>query len=133
MRFHTAVNKFCWQAAYQMPITVWRTAYQQLRPYLGLDDACNAMIHIIKKDLFNGEIYNVLTKNATVSEIIESIRTYQENIIVNFVDSPIMNQLSYEVLGDKFKRTGFNSISDLDYEIKKTLELLRINNSNINK
>lgn len=27
MRFHTAVNKFCWQASLGLPITVWTTAY----------------------------------------------------------------------------------------------------------
>ena len=32
MRFHTAVNKFCWQAAMGQPITVWNTAYDQKRP-----------------------------------------------------------------------------------------------------
>ena len=26
MRFHTAVNKFCWQAVMDLPITVWKTA-----------------------------------------------------------------------------------------------------------
>ena len=34
MRFHTAVNKFCWQAVMGQPITVWSTAYDQKRPYL---------------------------------------------------------------------------------------------------
>ena len=33
MRFHTAVNKFCWQAVNRQPITVWRTALDQVRPY----------------------------------------------------------------------------------------------------
>ncbi len=32
MRFHTAVNKFCWQAVTGQPITVWRTALHQVRP-----------------------------------------------------------------------------------------------------
>ena len=39
MRFHTAVNKFCFQAATNQPITVWKTALNQKRPYLCLDDA----------------------------------------------------------------------------------------------
>ena len=34
MRFHTAVNKFCWQAVMGIPLTVWRTAQYQKRPYL---------------------------------------------------------------------------------------------------
>lgn len=43
MRFHTAVNKFCWQAAMGQPITVWSTAYDQKRPYLDLFDAARAI------------------------------------------------------------------------------------------
>ena len=29
MRFHTAVNKFCYQAAFNKPLTVWKTALNQ--------------------------------------------------------------------------------------------------------
>ena len=39
MRFHTAVNKFCWQAVMGQPLTVWKTALHQNRPYLDLGDA----------------------------------------------------------------------------------------------
>ena len=46
MRFHTAVNKFCWQAVMGQPITVWRTAYDQKRPYLDLLDAARAFSFI---------------------------------------------------------------------------------------
>src|ERR1019366_5534152 len=66
MRFHTAVNKFCWQAVMGQPLSVWRTAYNQKRPYLDLSDAVRTIAFIIKKDLFDGRVYNVLTLNATV-------------------------------------------------------------------
>ncbi|MDB4912722.1 MAG: nucleoside-diphosphate sugar epimerase, partial [Gemmatimonadetes bacterium] len=39
MRFHTAINRFVWQACTGRPVTVWTTAMNQLRPYLHLDDA----------------------------------------------------------------------------------------------
>ncbi len=47
MRFHTAINKFCWQAVMGQPITVWRTAWEQDRPYLELGDAINALKLIV--------------------------------------------------------------------------------------
>src|SRR5207253_6086819 len=43
MRFHTAINKFCWQAVTGQPITVWRSALHQQRPYLDLTDAVEAV------------------------------------------------------------------------------------------
>src|SRR3989344_3595982 len=38
MRYDTAVNKFSWQAVNGMPLTVWKTAWKQKRPYLHLGD-----------------------------------------------------------------------------------------------
>ena len=38
IRFHTAINKFCLQACMNENLTIWKTAYNQRRPYLGLDD-----------------------------------------------------------------------------------------------
>lgn len=125
IRFHTAVNKFCWQAALGEEITVWSTAYEQKRPYLDLMDAGRAIAHIIDKDLFNGEIYNILTCNSTVKEVIENISIFESNLKIQFVDSPIMNQLSYEVAREKFENTGFKFKGNMKIEIKKTLELLR--------
>jgi UDP-glucose 4-epimerase len=129
MRFHTAVNKFCWQAVMNQPLTVWSTAYEQKRPYLDLKDATRAISFIIKNDIFDGEIYNVLSKNVTVREIVEIIRTYVPDLIVNFVDNEIMNQLSYEVSCDKFTAKGFQFNGDLIQGIGETINLLKQSNS----
>ncbi|MDI7166874.1 NAD-dependent epimerase/dehydratase [Leptospira santarosai] len=125
IRFHTAVNKFCWQAAFGKPITVWKTAYDQMRPYLEINDACNTIIEFIKKDIFDGEIYNVLTMNATVRQIVESIQKYAPNLKVEFVDSPIMNQLSYEVSPKKIRdKINIEWSADLSVSIREELGLL---------
>ena len=124
MRFHTAVNKFCWQAVMQQPVTVWETAYKQKRPYLDLFDASRAIVHIIEKNLFDGEIYNVLTMNATVEEIINEIKLIKNNLKVEFVKSKIMNQLSYEVSCKKFESTGFKFSGNIKRGIKETISSL---------
>jgi len=125
MRFHTAVNKFCWQATMGQPITVWSTAYDQKRPYLDLLDASRAIIHIIENDIFDGKIYNVLTQNSTVRHTIDIIREFVPNLEVEFVNTKIMNQLSYEVLCDRFKSTGFVFSGDLKRGIQETILLLK--------
>ena len=124
MRFHTAVNKFCWQAVMQQPITVWRTAYDQKRPYLDLKDASNAFIHVIKNNIFDGEIYNVLTLNATVKQIVDSIKEFVPLLRIDFVDSKIMNQLSYEVSCEKFIKSGFQFKGNLNEGVSDTIKLL---------
>ena len=58
IRFHTAVNKFCLQSSEGKPLTIWKTALHQKRPYLSLEDLSRAIIHILKNNLINNEIYN---------------------------------------------------------------------------
>ncbi|HJO92905.1 MAG TPA: SDR family oxidoreductase [Victivallales bacterium] len=129
MRFHTAVNKFCWQAAMGKPITVWETAYEQKRPYLDLDDAVKALMFIVERKLFDGEIYNILTHNLTVKDIIESIGNNITNINIEFVKAEIMNQLSYNVSNNKFCDLGFEFRGNLDKAINNTIDLLKNSNS----
>jgi UDP-glucose 4-epimerase len=125
MRFHTAVTRFCWQAVMGQPITVWRTAYDQKRPYLDLGDAMRAVEFVIKKDLFNGTVYNVVTKNATVRQVVEAIQVHIPDLQVIFVDSPIMNQLSYEVLNSRFSKVGFHVSGKFEEGISTTIKLLK--------
>lgn len=124
MRFHTAVNKFCWQAVMGQPLTVWRTALHQMRPYLALSDAVEALNFIIKHDLFDQRIYNVLTENLTVHSIIQFIEQYVPQLDIESVDSEIMNQLSYEVSNLRFKNRGFEFTGSVAKSIGETIELL---------
>ena len=127
MRFHTAVNKFCWQASIKEPLTIWRTAYNQLRPYLYINDAINAIKFAIDKSLYNCEIYNVLTANLTVKTIVDEIKKYIYDLNISFVDAEIMNQLSYEVSNEKLKDIGFSTQGNIGQGIKETLELIKLN------
>ena len=125
MRFHTAVNKFCWQAVNGLPLTVWRTAMDQKRPYLDLGDAVEAIRFILRNDLFDQRIYNVLTTNASVRRIVEIIAACVPDVKVQYVDTPIMNQLSYNVLNDRFTELGFEFKGSLEQGIAETIHLLR--------
>ncbi len=129
MRFHTAVNKFCWQAVMGQPISVWSTAYDQKRPYLDLLDASKAIVYIIKNNIFDGQIYNVLTHNATVREVVDTIKEFIPSLEIDFVDNRIMNQLSYEVLCERFKAKGFVFSGNLRTGIQETISLLKNSNN----
>lgn len=125
MRFHTAVNKFCWQAVMGQKLTVWSTAYDQKRPYLELGDCVRAIGHILRQGLFDGRIYNVLTANCTVRQIVDTIRVHVPDLEVGFVDAKIMNQLSYEVANQRFRETGHAFTGNIGAGIAETIELLR--------
>lgn len=125
MRFHTAVNKFCWQAVFGQPLTVWRTALHQRRPYLDLADALKAIFFFLQRDIFDGRVYNIVTRNLTVAEIIAMIRAYIDELVITYVDSAIMNQLSYEVAADRVRTLGLTFEGDLEKSIAATITMLR--------
>ena len=125
MRFHTAVNKFVWQACLGQPLTVWQTALDQKRPYLDLTDAVEAIRFILKRDLFDNQIYNVLTDNLTVRQITDAIRTYIPSLSIRLVETRIMNQLSYTVDRGKFEARGFRFTGNLEKAIGESIHLLR--------
>ena len=124
MRFHTAVNKFCWQAVMGTPLTVWRTALDQKRPYLDLGDALRAMRFFVERDLFDGRTYNVLTANLTVRQVVDAIRAEVPTLKVTLVEARIMNQLSYDVSMERLRGLGFETAGDLETAIGATIALL---------
>jgi len=125
MRFHTAINKFCWQACTGQAITVWRTALHQKRPYLDLKDAVRALDFLIGTDRFDNQVYNVLTVNATVGEIVDTVRGYLPDSRIELVDARVMNQLSYEVSREKFLGLGFEFRGSLPDAVRETIALIR--------
>ena len=125
MRFHTAINKFCINASLNQKIEIYKTAYNQLRPYLSLKDALKAFQFFINQNIFNNEIYNVLSENLTVNQIVKVIKKHKKNIKIKFVKSKIMNQLSYEVENKKLEKIGLKLSSSIKKDIKETLSLLK--------
>ena len=125
MRFHTAVNKFCLNASLNNDITVYKTALNQYRPYLSLVDAFKVFKFTIEKDLFKNDIYNALSENCTVNQILQKIRKSKKNIKVKFVSSKIMNQLSYHVAKDKLNNEGLYLKNKIIYDIEDTMKLLK--------
>ena len=125
MRFHTAINKFCLNASLNEKIQIYKTAYNQYRPYLSLRDAFKIFKFCIDKDIFNNETYNALSGNFTVKQIINMIKKYKRNIKIRFVKTEIMNQLSYHVNNRKLKRLGLNLNNSIEKDIKETLNLFK--------
>ena len=125
MRFHTAVNKFCLNASLNSDITVYKTALNQYRPYLSLVDAFKVFKFTIEKDLFKNDIYNALSENCTVNQILQKIRKSKKNIKVKFVSSKIMNQLSYHVAKDKLNNEGLYLKNKIIHDIDDTMKLLK--------
>ena len=122
IRFHTAVNKFCLNASLNEKIHVYKTALHQFRPYLSVVDSFQVFKFTIENNFFENDIFNVLTGNFTVNQILQKITKF---IKVKLVSSQIMNQLSYHVDDSKIKYHGLKMKGNLEEDVKNTLKLLR--------
>ena len=133
MRFHTAVNKFIWQASMGQPITVWKTALHQKRPYCGLTDCINAINFFVANGHFDDDIYNIVTANHTVQQIVDVIRAHIPDLEVSLVDSPIMNQLSYEVSNRRSRDRGLTYHDAIEDSLFVVVRKLKNVNSEIER
>ena len=55
--------------------------YNQFRPYLSLKDSFKVFKFCIEKNMFDNEIYNALSGNFTVKQIINMIKKYKKSQI----------------------------------------------------
>ncbi len=124
MRFHTAVNKFCWLSAMNKPLTVWDSALNSKRPYLGLND-CLRAFHFLEKQGQPGELYNVASQNFSIEQIINSIKRVKPETKIQITKSPLLNQKPYEVSNQKIKSLGFEFRDNLDEHVRETIDLFK--------
>ena len=125
IRFHTAVNSFCLNAAIGEKIKVYKTALYQYRPYLSLSDAFKLFKFCIEKDFFENDVYNAVSNNFTVDQIIKKIKKIKKKVSITYVNSAIMNQLSYHVDKSKLSKRGLFLNSNLNLDIDNTLNLFK--------
>ena len=124
MRFHAAVNRFCWQACQGKPLSVYKTAFLQKRPYLDVADAARAIDFVIQRDIFDGSLYNAVTCNSAVREVIAIIRKKIPALKVELVDSKAMNEYSYSISAKKLESLGFRFKGSLESGIGDTIRRL---------
>lgn len=124
MRFHTAVNRFCWQATVGSPISVFRTAMNQLRPYLAVEDASNALAHTVLGGHYQQTPINIATCNTTVAEIVRELRQIVPDLAVEEVDSPAMNDDSFGVSTYLAAALGYSFGGTMSNGIRETMDLL---------
>ena len=129
MRFHTAINKFCLNAALGKPLPIWKSMTNKLRPYLSLSDALRVFKFTIDNNFFNNNTFNILSQNLKLKEIIGYFKKYKKNIKIKYESSRLINQYSYKVSNKKFSKQALLLKSKIHFDIKSTLKIFRsINN-----
>lgn len=128
IRFQTACQKFCWQAINRQPLSVWKSAFNLVRPYLSLTDAISVFKKSTRVISSEPELFNILTDNLTLKSIINTVARFR-SIELNFIEDEILNQHSYYVLNKKSLTKGLmRNKTGIDLEIRNILtELCHIN------
>ena len=127
MRFHTAVNKFCLNAVLGIKIPIWGRSANLYRPYLSVKDASKTIKFIIQRNHFPKDVFNVLSENKTVNEILGLIRINKITPKIKYVKSRILNQDTYKISKKKIEKLVIKLNNKIKYDIIKTLKMLKIN------
>jgi UDP-glucose 4-epimerase len=124
MRFHTAVNKLCLQAALGEKLTVWKENINFKRPYLGLKDLRKCILHFINREKGWNQTYNLLSENIMLSDIVLEIKKHKESVDIDMIHSPLDNQFDYIVSDEKIRSQGFLPSQTIQTGILETFILL---------
>jgi nucleoside-diphosphate-sugar epimerase len=125
MRFHTAVNKFIFFAVTGRALTVWSDAVDLVRPYLALEDGVAAIEFMLERPEAAGQVYNVVTMNATLDQVIDAVRSNIPSVEIEYTKTRLLNQVSYHVDDQKIRELGFSTSGNLADGVKETFDLLR--------
>lgn len=115
IRFDTVVNKFTLDSFEGKPLEVWRSAWNQKRPYLHIEDCSRAVSFAIENSKkMAGQVYNVVGQNAPVDGVILAVAKNFEYSTVHTVSDPNLNQVSYTVDDSKIRTLGFKTTGTID-------------------
>ncbi len=121
MRFDTILDVFSFQSSIGKPLSVYDSALQEARPYVHIRDVCRAYIWAIKNNEINGEIFNIVSNNWNMTQVLDTLKKYIPDLRYEIVDTPSLNQLSYKLDDSKSKKYGFEARYTVDQGI---IELL---------
>lgn len=122
MRFDTVVNRFAFLAAVGSPLTVWRGAESSLRPYLYVGDAVGALVLAARRKDANGGVFNVVTENATLNDVIAAVKEAVPDCVVQYVEPPYQQQVSYGLIDSKIRGLGFRPQGSLELGVREVVE-----------
>jgi nucleoside-diphosphate-sugar epimerase len=122
MRFHTAINKFCFNCVLGKPLPLWKGMTNKPRPYLSLKDAFAVVKFTLEKNFFRNDIYNILSQNLTLASIIKIFKKNKIKVKVKYHKSRLINQYPFMVSNKKFSSVAFSLKSKIAEDIKLTLK-----------
>lgn len=106
MHFRT-LNLFAQQASLGKPLSVWERGITALKPYTYVGDVARAFNFILEHDLFNGDVYNVVTENRTTEDCIAILTSIVPGVTTVLTTHERMSDLSYGMDDRALRALGF--------------------------
>lgn len=125
LRFHTSVHKFVLSAYLGEPLSVWKGAKRQLRPYLWLGDAVNAFATVLDEPSAKDQTFQVRTEDATVNSILGEIESRFGRPRVRVLAPPFPLGPSFRTESRKLAGLGFQYKGSLRRGIGELVTALR--------
>ena len=120
-RYDTGIQKLLEDARLGKYIFINKRYFDFKKSYLSLNDGVRAIKYVLKKNLFNGETYNVSGINQSVKQIIKYIKKEKPKIKLKFTNQNIINQTPCNISSNKFINSGFLFKDDIKKSIKKAM------------
>jgi UDP-glucose 4-epimerase len=126
MRFHTAINNFCWNHSIGRPIDIWGNSLTLVRPYLALSDAVSGIKRVINSKTDLPALINLVSENLALFQVIELLeRVSGRKVQLNHVMEQPSSTLSFSVSNKLAISQKFTFTQSVEDGVKETMTLLK--------
>ena len=123
--FKTRIDAFVKDAVEGRPLSVWKNTLEQMRGYTYVGDCAKVINFCVENDLFDGEVYNVVSENATTASILDSIRAVVPNLEIELTEPESAVNYSFGMDGTKMAKKGFEPSGTIREGVTEMVAKLR--------
>ncbi len=125
VRFDAVANRLAYLASVHRALTVYGSG-EQRRPQVHIADASRAIrFALAQRNAMAGEVYNVVSENVSVLELVEAIRALRPGIGVRYTEQDVLTHLSFAASGEKLNALGWYPQVGLEAGLAELLDHMR--------
>lgn len=125
MRFETVVDRFAYLAGTGRALTVYGTG-EQTRPLVHVRDASEVIRFCLTQELETaGEVLNVASENASVLQLVETIRAIKPDVQVHYTEHDVFAHFSLALDSQRIETLGYVPQYDIQRGMAEVLRHFR--------
>jgi UDP-glucose 4-epimerase len=125
MNFHTAVNRFCWNALNQLEIPMWEKSFEITSPYLSVSNLIKFVDkYLIEKNISDeSKVFNLVSHNSSPHSIFKIIQKFMPAAKVAFIDNNNQRTKNLVVTSSNSEIKQFMDEESIWLDIEETFNL----------